>query len=193
MTPTEPAARHAAVAERFSALTRAVDAEGWEAPTPVQGWKARDVVTHLVGWFPGFLEAGTGIVLRSGPPLAGDPVGAWQAQADQVQALFDSSQAAERMFADRHSGEQPLAVAIDRFYTADVFLHSWDLAIATGQDDRLDPGYCAELLAEMEPVDELMRVSGQYGPRVAVPSDADVQSRVLGFIGRDPHWLPPRR
>jgi hypothetical protein len=86
-----------------------------------------------------------------------------------------------------------LAVAIDRFYTADVFLHSWDLAIATGQDDRLDPGYCCELLAEMEPVDELMRLSGQYGPRVAVPSDADVQSRLLGFIGRDPHWLPPRR
>jgi hypothetical protein len=34
----------------------------------------------------------------------------------------------------------------------------------------------------------VMRSSGQYGPRVAVPADADIQTRLLGFIGRDPGW-----
>jgi hypothetical protein len=38
----------------------------------------------------------------------------------------------------------------------------------------------------MEPIEELLRSSGQYGPRVPVPGDADVQTRMLGFIGRDP-------
>jgi hypothetical protein len=38
----------------------------------------------------------------------------------------------------------------------------------------------------MEPLDELLRQSGQYGPKVEVPADADVQSRMLAFIGRDP-------
>jgi hypothetical protein len=35
----------------------------------------------------------------------------------------------------------------------------------------------------------VMRSSGQYGPRVEVPGDADTQTRLLGFIGRDPFWL----
>jgi uncharacterized protein (TIGR03086 family) len=83
-------------------------------------------------------------------------------------------------------GEMPLPVAVDRFYTTDVFMHTWDLARATGQDERLDPQTCAALLAEMVPIEELIRSSGQYGPPVPVPSDADAQTRLLGFIGRDP-------
>jgi hypothetical protein len=43
-----------------------------------------------------------------------------------------------------------------------------------------------ELLDGMQPLDDLLRSSGQYGPRVEVPDDADVQTRMLAFIGRDP-------
>jgi hypothetical protein len=38
----------------------------------------------------------------------------------------------------------------------------------------------------MLPLDELLRNSGQYGPKVEVGEDADVQTRLLAFIGRDP-------
>jgi uncharacterized protein (TIGR03086 family) len=193
MLPSSPAARHRAVADRFTSLALAVPPEQWDAPAPVAGWTARDVVGHLVGWLPGFLESGAGVVLRSGPPLGSDPAGAWQAQAEQVQQLLEDESPGERMFGNVHTGEHPLPVAIDRFYTTDVFLHSWDLATATRQDNHLDLDTCAELLAGMEPIEQLMRASGQYGPRVDVPGDADVQSRLLGFIGRDPYWLPPVR
>ena len=37
-------------------------------------------------------------------------------------------------------------------------------------------------------MEEVIRASGQYGERVPVPEDADVQARMLGFIGRDPAW-----
>ena len=67
-----------------------------------------------------------------------------------------------------------------------VFMHY--LSRATGQDDRLDPGFCAELLGGMEPMEQVLRSSGQYGARVEVPGDADTQTRLLGFIGRDPFW-----
>jgi hypothetical protein len=70
-------------------------------------------------------------------------------------------------------------------------MHTWDLARATGQDDRLDPGFCAQLLGGMEPMEEVIRSSGHYGPRVEVPADADAQTRLLGFIGRDPFWTRP--
>ena len=80
----------------------------------------------------------------------------------------------------------PLPAAIAQFFTGDVFMHTWDLARATGQDERLDQQTCADMLAGMEPIEELLRSSGQYGPGVPVPVDADVQTRLLGFIGRDP-------
>jgi hypothetical protein len=38
----------------------------------------------------------------------------------------------------------------------------------------------------MEPMDEMIRGSGQFGPRVAVPADADEQTRLIAFTGRTP-------
>jgi uncharacterized protein (TIGR03086 family) len=71
-------------------------------------------------------------------------------------------------------------------YTGDVFLHRWDLARATGRDETLDPDKCAAMLEGMLPMDKVLRQSGQYGPRVEVPDDADVQTKLLAFIGRTP-------
>jgi hypothetical protein len=38
----------------------------------------------------------------------------------------------------------------------------------------------------MEPLDEMLRASGQYGPKVEVAADASAVDRLMGFIGRDP-------
>jgi hypothetical protein len=35
-------------------------------------------------------------------------------------------------------------------------------------------------------MDEALRQSGHYGPKVDVADDADVQTRLLAFIGRRP-------
>ena len=181
--PADPAERHRAVAAGFTA--RVQGASDWDTPAPVPGWQARDVVAHLVGWFPDFLTSATGLVLDRGPSPQDDPVGAWTVHAESVQRLLDGPDAATT-FSHPMVGEMPLPDAVDRFYTSDVFMHTWDLARATGQDERLDAQTCAELLAGMEPIEELLRTSGQYGPRVEVPDDADVQTRMLAFIGRDP-------
>ena len=181
--PADPAERHRAVSSEFTA--RVLGATDWDAQAPVPGWRARDVVAHLVEWFPGFLKSATGLTLDHGPSPDEDPVAAWRVHADAVQRLLDGPDAATT-FAHPMVGTMPLPVAVDRFYTTDVFMHTWDLARATGQDERLDPQTCSDLLAEMTSIEELLRSSGQYGPRVEVPEDADVQTRLLGFIGRDP-------
>lgn len=116
---------------------------------------------------------------------------AWRVHRDGVQALLDDPETPDRKLTNPHIGSLPLDTAIDRFYTADVFMHTWDLSRATGQDDRLDPGFCARLLEGMRPIEDVLRSSGQYGPRVEVPADADVQTQMLGFIGRDPCWRKP--
>jgi uncharacterized protein (TIGR03086 family) len=173
------------VCETFTARVRG--AADWDAPAPVEGWRARDVVAHLVEWFPAFLHSATGLELERGPSPDEDPVAAWEVHSDAVQRLLDGPEATTA-FAHPMVGEMPLPEAVDRFYTSDVFLHTWDLARATGQDETLDADTCAAMLAGMEPIEELLRSSGQYGPRVPVPDDADVQTRLIGFIGRDPEF-----
>ena len=181
-----PAERHREIGGVF---TERVDAtKDWDAPAPVDGWTARDVVDHLVTWLPGFLSGGAGIELPKGPSATDDPVAAWHAHFDTVQVLLDDPATAAKVLSNPHTGDVPLPAAIDQFYTTDVFMHTWDLARATGQDDRLDPDFCAQLVTGMAPMDELLRSSGQYGPKVAVPDDADAQTQMLGFIGRDPNW-----
>jgi uncharacterized protein (TIGR03086 family) len=179
-----PAAEFRLVAGLFADRVRGVS--DWEAPAPVDGWTARDVVRHLVEWIPPFLKSGVGIELPVGPSVDDAPVGAWATLQASIQEVLDDPATPGRMLSNQHIGELPLDVAISQFFTNDVFMHTWDLARASGQDETLDPDKCAELLAGMEPFEEAMRSSGQYGPRVEVPEDADVQTRMLGFIGRDP-------
>lgn len=181
-----PAEEHRIVAAGFTHRVRGVPPGGWDAPSPVEGWSARDVVRHLLDWLPGFVQSGSGIPLDDTPPVDEGPLAAWETRCDQVQALLEDPTRAQTTYHSRQMGDMPLGAAIDGFYTPDVFLHTWDLARATGQDERLDPDRCARILEGMEPFDELMRSSGQFGPKVEVPPDADVQTRLLGFTGRDP-------
>ena len=181
-----PADEHRRIAGAFSGTVEGTTEEGWDRPAPVEGWVARDVVRHLVEWFPAFLDGTAEIVLPAGPSVDDDPVGAWRTQTDAVQALLDDSETADREHEFPHIGRMSLGQATDMIYTSDVFLHRWDLARATGQDETLDPEKCAEMLEGMLPMDDALRQSGQYGPRVAVPDDADAQTMLLAFIGRTP-------
>jgi uncharacterized protein (TIGR03086 family) len=175
------------IAARFTQLVAGVpDVATWNRRSPVPEWTARDVVRHLVEWFPAFLAGGAGITLPQGPSVDDDPVAAWRTMSDGVQALLDEPASQGRMLVNPHVGEVPLPEAISRFFTGDVFLHTWDLARATGQDETLDPRRCALLLEGLQPLDEVLRSSGHYGPKVDLPEGADVQSRLLAFIGRDP-------
>lgn len=186
--PTEPAERHRVIARHFSEIARGT--RDWDGPSPVSEWAARDVVRHLVEWLPGFLASGSDVRLPAGPSPDEDPVGAWQAHADAVQAVLDDPETPGRTFTNRHTGEHPLDRAIDQFYTSDVFMHTWDLARASGQEPGLDPDTCAEMLAGMEPLDEMLRASGQYGPKVEAADDLSAQDRLMAFVGRDPAWRP---
>lgn len=174
---------HRTIAEGFTARVLGVPAGRWDDPAPCEGWVARDVVRHLVTWFPGFLH-GVGVDLSAGPSVDDDPVAAWNTQRDAVQALLDDPATADRTITHEHLGTMRLADAVSMVYTGDLFLHTWDLARATGQDETLDPQRCAAMYEGMQPMDDVLRGSGHYGPKVAVPDDADAQTKLLAFIGR---------
>jgi hypothetical protein len=72
------------------------------------------------------------------------------------------------------------------FFLGDVLVHTWDLARAGGLDESLDPEVVHDMLVGMEPLDDMLRASGQYGPRVSVPDSADEQTKLIAFTGRRP-------
>lgn len=177
--------RYRRVAGAFTERVRAVPDDAWDNPAPCDGWDARDVVRHLVEWIPGFFESYTDVRLAPGPAVDDDPAGAWVALDTSIQALLDDPDAAAREY-DLPMGTMTLEAAVAMICTNDVLVHTWDLARATGLDETLDPDEVHGLLAEMEPMDEMLRTSGHYGPRVPVPDDADEQTKLIAFTGRRP-------
>jgi uncharacterized protein (TIGR03086 family) len=186
--PQDPAARHRVAAELFAGRVRGVT--DWSADAPPEGWDARAVVHHLLDWLPGLLSNGLGVDLAPEDPDDAGLADAWDRRCAEVQALLDDRAEATRAYTSEMFGEMTLADVVDRFYTNDVVMHSWDLARATGQDDTLPRDFCEQSVAGMEPMADMLAASGQFGPRVAVPDDADVQDRLVGLIGRDPAWRP---
>jgi len=184
--PESPAQRHAHDAARFTELVESASAGDWSRSSPVAGWTALDIVTHLVQWSRGFLR-GAAIELPA-LDVEADPVAAWKQHVIDIQAVLDDP--AGRVLSNPHTGDKPVDEAIDQFYTADVWMHSWDLAKALGREPDLGQERCSAALAGMEPMDQLLRDSGQFGPAVPVAHTASPQDRLIAFIGRDPAWQP---
>jgi uncharacterized protein (TIGR03086 family) len=176
-------ARFRAVAADFTARAEGVGDGGWDAPAPCEGWVARDIVRHLVDWVPAFLRP-SGIELAPGPSVDDDPVGAWATLRDGLQAILDDPDVHQQGFEHPRLDRLALDEAIGRFIHGDVLIHTWDLARATGQDERLDAGEVRDMLAGVEPIAPSLEASGQYGPVVAAPPGADEQTRLLALLGR---------
>lgn len=176
--------RYRVVAAGMTARVRGVPSDGWGAPAPCEGWVARDVVDHLVAWLPAFYCGSFQVPSPDLPSVGDDPVAAWSALDAFLQASIDDPVTASS------AGSSPLGDTFARAFHAavsDVLVHTWDLARATGQDERLDP---TEVHRQVEHLEEMpfdaMVSSGHYGARVEVPPDADEQARLLAALGRTP-------
>ena len=189
--PAEPAARHRAVAAAFT--SRIEGATDWDAPAPVPGWRARDVVGHLVDWFPGFLESATGIALERGPSVAGGPGHRRGGCTPTPCSGCSTARTRRRRSGTRWSGRCRCRSPSTASTRPTSSCTPGTSPAPPGRTSALDADTCADLLAGMTPIEDLLRSSGQYGPAVPVPPDADAQTRLLGFIGRDPGWTAVSR
>jgi uncharacterized protein (TIGR03086 family) len=183
---TEIGERYRGVADRFGARVSEVTAEAWDAPAPCEGWVVRDVVRHMVEWLPAFIESAGGPALAGGPPVDADPVGAWTTLDAGVQSLLDDPVAAASVLSHPQAGTHRLEDAIAMIFLGDLVIHTWDVARGAGLDETLDADIVHDMLVGMEPLDEMLRASGQYGPKIMVPADASEQDRLIAFTGRRP-------
>jgi uncharacterized protein (TIGR03086 family) len=179
---TEIADRYRRLAARFADRIDAVPADRWDAPTPCPDWTAKDLVGHVVT-SQGIFRT---LVGREDTPevdVDADPGAAFRTVTATVQADLDDPELAGTTFVGMF-GEQTFEQAVDRFLVFDLIVHGWDLARATGQDERMAPEDVQRLEAGAAEFGDAMRGPGAFGPEVEPPADADDQTKVLAFLGR---------
>ena len=176
--------RYARLADAFVEKVASVPDDAWDNPSPCEEWTARDVVGHVVdtqGMFLGFVSR----EMDDHPSVDDDPEGAVRAVTGRIRQDLDDEALAAETF-DGMMGTQRFDEAVDRFLSADLIVHGWDLAKATGQDTEIADGDIADLRkwAEAFP-SEAMRGPGAFGPEVVVADDASDQERLLAVLGRE--------
>lgn len=176
--------RYRKLAAQLSSTIEAVPADAWDNQSPCDDWTTRDVVRHLVETGAFFVGRAGGTV-ADGPSVDDDPVGAWTAMRDSVQAALDDPPIATKTY-ETPMGESTLEQTMSMFGVGDLLVHRWDIARGTGLDVELDAQEVQRLLATMKPMEDMVRSSGVFGPAVDVPDDADEQAQLLAFTGRQP-------
>ena len=166
--------RHLTVCRRFGESVRAA-AGKWERPSPCDGWDARAVLEHVIGFHDVLLLRPLG--LKPDRPRD-DPQRRWESTYLQLEKAFDLDIG-------------PDATAILPNVTRDVLVHTWDLARAVGADDQLDVDWCESFYAALPADPGALSGSGMFDAPVAVGDQSDVQSKLLARLGRNPNWQPP--
>ena len=141
---------HGRCGRRFAALVAGVGPEQWHDGTPCSEWDVRMLVHHLLyeqRWVPPLFEGLTieQVGDRFEGDLMGDDASGWPgllvSSMEEAHATLVEPDALNRTvhlsFGDT-SGQEYVTQLI-----ADLAIHAWDLARATGQDDAIDPGAVA--------------------------------------------------
>lgn len=148
----------------------------------------RELLNHVVSgnlWVAPLVEGRT--IEEVGDRYDGDVVGddvlgAWDASAASAAAAFERPGAMDDPVAVSYGPVPGRVYAGHRFL--DVLIHGWDLAVATGQDRTLDPELVQACCDIVQPQVEQLQASGAFGTEVPVPPEADLQTRLLGLLGR---------
>ena len=117
-----------------------------------------------------------------GDQLGADPVAAWDEAAAASGAAFAEPGALQRTVHLSY-GDRP-AEGYCAELTADLLVHSWDLARGIGADDTPDSGLVDFVYEQFAPHAQALAQSGLFAPSVEVAEDADRQTKLLALTGR---------
>ena len=181
---------------RTRELVSGVEQSQAQDPTPCSEWDVRSLLNHLIG----------GLEFTAGC-IAGDPpnirvaeadssyieeqdiavlVEAYNTALDRVLQSASEPGAPDRTALTPYFGEMPIS-QIFIGTTMDQFIHSWDLAKATGQDSALDTGlveFAHGMLSSG--FAEMGRQAGFIGAEISVSDNASRQDKLIAYMGRQP-------
>ncbi|MEE1942702.1 TIGR03086 family metal-binding protein [Streptomyces sp. TRM 70361] len=160
-------------------------------PTPCPDYTVRQLADHLIAVLRRVAATGRGGDPRDLPGLAEGVTDArraavWADAAREAVAAWSDPAVLDRPLRAPHAVLPGAAVAL--VYTAELTVHTWDLAAATGQRPAWDPEVLGTLLAARDRVMPAGRRGGPvpFGPVVDVPADAPAADRLAAWYGRRP-------
>src|SRR5580698_7446201 len=175
---TQPAALMANAAAQAARVVKYIPADqDLKAPTPCGDWDLRTLLNHTILWTAYSAEQrayGKSVAedlmskdFAAAPGFAAD----YQAQvARAVQAWSDP-----KAWAGGRSvmGSETPATDIAAMLIAEMVLHGWDIARATGQDYQCSQELANELLQTVETQGEMFRQYQGFAAIVPAPDSAD--------------------
>lgn len=163
-------------------------------PTPCPDYDVATLVSHLVG--AGHRAAALG---RDEPSPSGeefpqvelsDAPGELRSAGKEAAAAW-SDDARLQASVVMPWGEVYSGATVVDMYLSELATHTWDLALATGQLERLDRDLAGTALegatAMMKPeYRDLIAPGSPFGPEVPAPEGATSWERLAAFMGRSP-------
>lgn len=143
-------------------------------PTPCSDWDVAQLVGHLVAAPARFLE-----MLRGEQPD-------WSAEPSPLGSSWAAdfrSNADDLIHHWHQAGDAVDAGQVD-WQTAEIAVHTWDVARATGQSPELLPEVAERGLAFMGTMLTPENRGKAFGPAVPVSDDAPVYDRLAALAGR---------
>ena len=171
------------------------DAGQFGRPTPCTEWDVRALLNHLILWTSYSLAA-----RAQGEPVDQDLMDRDFAAAPGFAADYRAQlDRALTAWADPATWESSLDVMgtptpsadVAALNIAEMVLHGWDLAAATGQTYTVSEPAAAAAMRAVEANADLFREYKGFAEPVEVTPTASTLDRLLALSGRDPGWAPP--
>jgi uncharacterized protein (TIGR03086 family) len=184
---------HPQLSDAAEAAARVVDGvRGGQLadPTPCTDWDVRALLNHLILWTSYSLEKraqGESVseeLMATDFAAQPDFAAGYRAQLDRALEAWADPAAWTRKLDVMGSATPASDVAA--LNLAEMILHGWDLAVATGQQYTVPEPAAAAALDAISANAELFRQYQGFAAEVPVPDGASALDRALGLSGRDP-------
>lgn len=199
-TTNGPALMAAAAAETARVVADAAKDAAEEAAetatldraTPCSDWDLRTLLNHTILWTSYSAERrayGESVAEElMSKDFTAEPgyAQAYQAQIARAVQAWSDPEAWQRELGVM--GSTTPAADVAAMLIAEMVLHGWDVARATGQDYHCDDQVAQAVLKTVEAQGDLFRQYQGFAAVVPVPDDATAFDRALALSGRDPQW-----
>ncbi|MER5885452.1 TIGR03086 family metal-binding protein [Streptomyces sp. NPDC001941] len=174
----------------------AVPADAWDNATPCDQWTVRQVLNHArldqqaYGYALTGEDAPETDAFRPADTLTTDHAARLGHVLTRVHAAYAGLPAGT---ADVSTPLGPLPAGVAASAAAlDAGVHAWDIAVATGQDHPLGEELAEGLWVAAERLADTLRDAYRvFAPARTVDPAEGRAAQLLGFLGRDPHWVRP--
>jgi len=168
-------------------LMKCATPDTFTQPTPCSDWNVQQLLNHMineVSWVPDLLAGKTIGEVGSkydGDLVGQDPATSWQKALEAAQKAVNAADldaVTHLSYADVPARNYINEVG------SDVLIHSWDLGQAVQCSVVFDPTLAQAVYDLVSPRAEEFKQSGLFGTPVPVPTDADIETKLLAFYGR---------